>query len=60
LPARNPVYSLTVMNAQAGSYGLKIGLVWWVIGVTLASVYFSVVFRSFAGKVGASATGSHD
>ncbi len=60
LPARNPIYSLTVTNAQAGGYGLKIGLAWWVIGITLASVYFSVVFRSFAGKVSASATGSHD
>lgn len=51
LPARNPVYALTVANAKAGDYGLKIGLAWWVIGVLLAAGYFTFVYRSFAGKV---------
>jgi cytochrome bd ubiquinol oxidase subunit II len=51
LPARNPVYSLTVTNAKAGAYGLKIGLIWWVIGIALATFYFIYVYRSFAGKV---------
>jgi len=51
LPARNPVYSLTVTNAKAGNYGLKIGLIWWVIGMALAAGYFFHVYRSFAGKV---------
>ncbi len=51
LPARNPVYSLTVAGAQAGSYGLKVGLIWWIIGMILAAGYFTFVYRSFAGKV---------
>lgn len=51
LPARNPEYSLTVSNAKAGNYGLKIGLIWWVLGMILAAVYFLFVYRSFAGKV---------
>ncbi len=51
LPARNILYSLTVQNAKAGSYGLKVGLVWWIIGMMLASGYFVYVYRSFAGKV---------
>jgi cytochrome d ubiquinol oxidase subunit II len=51
LPARNPVYSLTVETAKAGAYGLKIGLVWWVLGMILAAGYFTYVYRSFAGKV---------
>ena len=51
LPARNPAFHLTVQNAKAGDYGLKIGLVWWVIGMALATVYFVYVYRSFAGKV---------
>jgi cytochrome d ubiquinol oxidase subunit II len=51
LPARNPVYSLTVAGVKAGAYGLKIGLVWWVIGMILAAGYFTFVYRSFAGKV---------
>jgi cytochrome d ubiquinol oxidase subunit II len=51
LPARNPVYSLTVTSAKAGAYGLKIGLIWWVVGMILAAGYFTFVYRSFAGKV---------
>ena len=38
-------------NAKAGDYGLKIGMIWWVIGMALATVYFVYVYRSFAGKV---------
>jgi len=51
LPARNPVYSLTVAGAKAGSYGLQIGLIWWTVGILLATGYFIFVYRSFAGKV---------
>jgi len=51
LPARNPVYSLTVTTAKAGAYGLKVGLVWWVLGMILAAGYSTFVYRSFAGKV---------
>jgi cytochrome d ubiquinol oxidase subunit II len=51
LPARNPVYSLTVATAKAGDYGLKIGLAWWILGIILAAGYFTYVYRSFAGKV---------
>jgi cytochrome d ubiquinol oxidase subunit II len=51
LPARNPIYSLTATNAKAGAYGLKIGLMWWAIGMILATGYFTFVYRSFAGKV---------
>jgi cytochrome bd ubiquinol oxidase subunit II len=53
MPARNPVYSMTVTSAKAGDYGLKIGLIWWVIGMVLAAGYFRFVYRSFAGKVAA-------
>ena len=51
LPARNPVYSLTVEGAKAGAYGLKVGVIWWTIGMILAAGYFTYVYRSFAGKV---------
>jgi len=53
LPARNAVYSLTVSTAKAGEYGLKIGLVWWIVGMLLAAGYSTYVYRSFAGKVAA-------
>ena len=52
LPAStNPLYSLTVDNAKAGDYGLRIGLVWWIVGMILVTVYTICVYRSFAGKV---------
>jgi cytochrome bd-type quinol oxidase subunit 2 len=53
LPARNPLYSLTVENAKAGDYGLRVGLIWWTFGILLASRYFIFVYRSFSGKVAA-------
>jgi len=51
LPARNPNYSLTVATAKAGDYRLKIGLAWWLVGIILATGYFTYVYRSFAGRV---------
>ncbi|HXT26991.1 MAG TPA: cytochrome d ubiquinol oxidase subunit II [Candidatus Eisenbacteria bacterium] len=52
LPARDGEYSLTIDTAKTGAYGLKMGLIWWVIGMVLATGYFVFVYRSFAGKVG--------
>ncbi len=42
---------LTIHNAAAGEYGLRVGLVWWAIGMALVAVYFTYVYRRFAGKV---------
>ena len=53
LPARNAVYSLTISNAKAGDYGLKVGVIWWIIGMILTSGYFIYVYRTFAGKISA-------
>jgi cytochrome bd ubiquinol oxidase subunit II len=51
LPSRDGVHNLTITNAKAGAYGLKIGLIWWVIGMILTACYFIYVYRTFAGKV---------
>ena len=51
LPARNPIYSLTVASAKAGDYGLKVGAAWWTIAMLLTAGYFTYVYRLFAGKV---------
>jgi cytochrome d ubiquinol oxidase subunit II len=51
LPAVDPRYSLTISNASAAPYGLKIGLVWWSFGMLLAIAYFTFIFRLFKGKV---------
>ena len=59
LPSRNPVYALTVHNSKAPDYGLKVGLIWWVLGMILATVYFTHVYRSFAGKVATDSDSHH-
>ena len=51
LPAVDPANSLTVQNASASAYGMTVGLVWWSIGMVLAVVYFTVIYRLFRGKI---------
>lgn len=49
----NPSAALTIANSKAADHGLKIGLIWWVIGMALATGYTTFTYRSFAGKIGA-------
>jgi len=52
LPSRiDPQFGLTVTNAAATAYGLKVGLAWWIPGIALAIAYVVFVYRHFAGKV---------
>jgi cytochrome bd ubiquinol oxidase subunit II len=51
LPAVDEANSLTVQNASASTYGMTVGLVWWSIGMVLAVVYFTIIYRLFRGKV---------
>lgn len=51
LPAVISPNSLTIQNASASQYGQTVGLVWWVIGMALAAVYFIFIYRLFWGKV---------
>jgi cytochrome d ubiquinol oxidase subunit II len=52
LPAStDPSYSLTVHNTAAQAYGLKVGLVWWIVGMVLTGGYFVYIYRAFRGKV---------
>ncbi len=44
-------YSLNVHNAKTGAYSLRVGAIWWLIGLALAIGYFTFVYRSFRGKV---------
>jgi cytochrome bd ubiquinol oxidase subunit II len=47
----DPARALTVENAAAPAYGLKVGLAWWIPGMLLVAVYFLYTYRKFAGKV---------
>jgi cytochrome d ubiquinol oxidase subunit II len=51
LPATDPANSLTIANAAAPTYGLLVGLAWWIVGMILAATYFVLVYRLFWGKV---------
>jgi cytochrome bd ubiquinol oxidase subunit II len=52
LPAStNAAFSLTVSNAKAADYGLKIGLAWWLVGMALVAAYTIFAYRNSAGKV---------
>ncbi|GCE06505.1 cytochrome d ubiquinol oxidase subunit II [Dictyobacter aurantiacus] len=51
LPATTRANSLTIHNAAASAYGQTVGLVWWIIGIVLASIYFIFTYRLFWGKV---------
>jgi cytochrome bd ubiquinol oxidase subunit II len=52
LPAStDPSYSLTIFNSRTGDYSMRVGLVWWLVGVTIALGYFVFLYRFFRGKV---------
>ncbi len=53
LPARaSAALSLTIYNASTTQRGMQIGLMWWIVGIILATGYFVFLYRRFAGKVG--------
>ena len=51
LPAStNSAYALTIENSQAQPYGLRIGLIWWLIGMAFAISYAVYTYRSLPEK----------
>lgn len=52
LPAStDAAYSLTIHNARTEDYSLRVDLVWWLAGMTLAVGYFVFLYTAFLGKV---------
>jgi cytochrome d ubiquinol oxidase subunit II len=52
LPAStNPYFGLAIANSKAADYGLKIGPVWWALGMALATGYTINSHRHISGKV---------
>lgn len=51
LPAStNPAYNLTIFNTATSEYGMQVGLVWWILGMTITVCYFTYLFYKFRGK----------
>jgi cytochrome d ubiquinol oxidase subunit II len=48
---------LTIARAASGPHALRVGLIWWTVGICLALMYFAVVYWLFRGKVPADAEG---
>lgn len=47
----SPFQALTVVNSKGSVHELKIGLLWWVIGMALAYGYIIHRYRSFGGRL---------
>lgn len=53
LPSISDAYDgLTIYNASASSYGLRIGLIWFIPGLTLITLYFLFAYRHVAERLG--------
>lgn len=55
----DPARDMTISKALAGPHGLHVGLVWWIIGMALAALYFVTTYRMFRGKVSEDSGYSH-
>lgn len=55
--ASDGALSLTAENSAAGAYSLRVGLYWWPVGLVLAAVYFTILFRLHRGRAQAAAEG---
>ncbi|HEY9856933.1 MAG TPA: cytochrome d ubiquinol oxidase subunit II [Stenomitos sp.] len=53
LLATDPARNLSVYAAATSHYGMSVGLVWWILGMVLAALYFITIYRMFRGKVSA-------
>ena len=51
IASKDPAYSLTAFNSATSAYGLRVGLVWFTIGISLVIIYTVYGYRAFWGKV---------
>jgi cytochrome d ubiquinol oxidase subunit II len=49
----SPARDLTLGRAITGTYALQVGLVWWILGMSLAIGYQVFVYSRFKGKMSA-------
>jgi len=55
----DPSYSLAASDAAAARYGMGVALAWWAVGIMLVAGYFTYLFHSIRGKVGADPTAGY-
>lgn len=54
----DPGRALTVHGAASEGYALRVGLVWWTVGIALVTASFRYLYGQFRGKVAAGASDS--
>ncbi|MCA9020205.1 MAG: cytochrome d ubiquinol oxidase subunit II, partial [Planctomycetaceae bacterium] len=59
LPGLNPEYHLTIYNTSPGPEKLTTTLYWWIPGILLVGVYFTILFRSLPAVISASSEEDH-
>ncbi len=59
LPALDPELSLTIYNTSPPPEELITTLYWWVPGIILVSVYFTIMFRSLPKSISAESQKDH-
>lgn len=59
LPSVGPGESLTVFNAAADSYAMRVAFYWWIPGMIFATVYLSFIYRKMGGKIVAPSTSGY-
>ena len=47
----SPAFSLTAAQAATGQHGLRVALIWWTLGISLAVGYAAFLYRSARGRV---------
>lgn len=55
----DPAFSLTAHNSASGGYGLRAGMLWWVVAFAIALTYVAVILRLHRGKVSANHDDGH-
>ncbi|QDV52948.1 cytochrome d ubiquinol oxidase subunit II [Gimesia fumaroli] len=59
LPSLNPEFSLTIYNASPPANELNTALFWWIPGIVLVGIYFTILFRSLPKTISTTASEEH-
>ena len=51
LPSVGPGESLTIFNAAAGDYAMRVAFFWWIPGMIFATIYLAFIYRRLGGKI---------
>jgi len=59
LSTTDPKLNITIFNAHSSEHALAVGLIWWGLGMAIATGYFVFVYRMFRGKLQLTSAGDH-